>query len=136
VLDFSKGYPPRNTFWNWASFVGRTEDGRSFGLNLTADFNNALENAMWVNGRLVPLATALFRYQPTAVLDEWRLTTADGVIDLRFIPDGLREENITLGAFESRFQQPFGRFEGTVKLQGQTVHVTGSGVTEQHWATW
>jgi Protein of unknown function (DUF2804) len=55
---------------------------------------------------------------------------------LLFIPDGLREENITLGAFESRFQQPFGRFEGTLKLQGQTVRVTGLGVTEQHWATW
>jgi hypothetical protein len=136
VLDFSKGYPPRNTFWNWASFVGRTEDGRSFGLNLTADFNNALENAMWVNGKLIPLATALFRYQPAAVLNEWRLTTADGALELRFIPDGLREETITLGAFESRFQQPFGRFEGTLKLEGETVRVTGSGVTEQHWATW
>jgi Protein of unknown function (DUF2804) len=136
ALDFSKGYPPRNTFWNWASLVGRTEDGRSFGLNLTADFNNALENAVWVNGQLVPLATALFRYQPAAVLNEWRLTTADGAINLRFTPDGLREENITLGAFESRFQQPFGRFEGTLTLQGQTVRITGSGVTEQHWATW
>jgi len=136
VLDFSKGYPPRNTFWNWASLVGRTEDGRSFGLNLTADFNNALENAVWVDGQLVPLGTALFRYEPTVVLNEWRLSTADGVLDLRFFPEGLREEQIVLGAFESRFQQPFGRFEGTLRLNGQTVRVTGSGVTEQHWATW
>lgn len=136
VLDFSKGYPPRNTFWNWASLVGRTEDGRSFGLNLTADFNNALENAVWVDGQLTPLATALFRYQPSAVLEEWRLSTADGALELRFVPDGLRQEHLMLGAFESRFQQPFGRFEGTLKLNGQTVRVTGSGVVEQHWATW
>ncbi|HZH14646.1 MAG TPA: DUF2804 domain-containing protein [Archangium sp.] len=136
VLDFSKGYPPRNTFWNWASLVGRTEDGRSFGLNLTAEFNNALENAVWVDGQLVPLGTALFRYEPAAVLNEWKLSTADGVLDLRFFPEGLREDRIMLGAFESRFQQPFGRFEGTLRLNGQTVRVTGSGVTEQHWATW
>lgn len=136
VLDFSKGYPPRNTFWNWASFVGKTEDGRAFGLNLTADFNNALENAVWVDGQLTPLATALFRYRPGAVLEEWRLTTADGALELRFIPDGLREERIVLGVFESRFQQPFGRFEGTLRLNGQSVKVTGTGVVEQHWATW
>jgi hypothetical protein len=136
VLDFSKGYPPRNTFWNWASLVGRTEDGRSFGLNLTADFNNALENAVWVDGQLIPLGTALFRYEPAAVLNEWRLSTADGVLDLRFVPEDMREEHIMLGAFESRYQQPFGRFEGTLRLNGQSVRVTGSGVVEQHWATW
>jgi hypothetical protein len=136
VLDFSKGYPPRNVFWNWASLVGKTEDGRSFGLNLTADFNNALENAMWVDGELVPLATALFRYEPAAVRNEWRVATADGRVEVRFHPDGLREEHIQLGAFESRFQQPFGRFEGTLWLNGKAVRVTGSGVVEQHWTTW
>jgi hypothetical protein len=136
VLDFSKGYPPRNTFWNWASLVGKTEDGRSFGLNLTADFNNALENAVWVDGQLTPLAPSLFRYEPDAVLNPWRLSTADGALELRFMPDGLRQEHIMLGAFESRFQQPFGRFEGTLRLNGQTVKVSGSGVVEQHWATW
>lgn len=136
VLDFSKGYPPRNVFWNWASFVGTTEDGRTFGLNLTAEFNNALENVLWLDGQPVPLGTALFRYTPSDVRKEWRLSTADGVLDVRFLPDGLREENIALGVIESRFQQPFGRFEGTLQLQGRTVRVSGSGVVEQHWATW
>jgi hypothetical protein len=91
---------------------------------------------LWLDGQPVPLGTALFRYTPSDVRKEWRLSTADGVLDVRFLPDGLREENISLGVIESRFQQPFGRFEGTLQLQGRTVRVSGSGVVEQHWATW
>jgi hypothetical protein len=116
--------------------VGTTEDGHSFGLNLTADFNNSLENAVWVNGRRVVLGTALFRYESATPLKPWHLSTVEGVLDLWFVPEGLREDSINLGALESRFQQPFGRFEGTLRLDGRTMRVTGSGVTEQHWASW
>jgi hypothetical protein len=33
-IDFSKGYPPRHTFWNWASLNAKTENGVEFGINL------------------------------------------------------------------------------------------------------
>ena len=54
-IDFSKGYPPRHTFWNWASVNGVTETGTAFGVNLVGDFNNSIENALWVDGKVMQL---------------------------------------------------------------------------------
>jgi hypothetical protein len=34
ILDYTKGYPPRRTEWNWLSMVGKTESGKSLSVNL------------------------------------------------------------------------------------------------------
>lgn len=132
AVDFTLGYPPRSTLWNWASLDGRTDDGRRVGLNLVAHFNNGLENALWLDGELQPLAQACFDYDCRDLTRPWRVSTVDGVVDLRFTPDGQRAERLNALLLKSRFAQPFGRFEGRVGPD----RVSGFGVVEEHAALW
>lgn len=136
TLDFTLGYPPRRTDWNWASLDGVTDDGQRIGINLVAHFMNGHENALWLDGRLLPLAQAVFQYDPARLLQPWRIRSADGLLDVEFTPEGERRENISVGLLASHFTQPFGRFRGTLKTATGLRHIEGLGVVEQHRALW
>lgn len=134
-LDFSLGYPPRETRWHWASLDGVTEAGRPVALNLVAHFMNGLENALWSEDQLIALPQAVFEL-PAERRSPWRIATVDGALDLRFFPEGQRAESLRLGLFSSVFQQPFGRFEGHWQQQERRERLSGYGVVEQHYARW
>ena len=136
ALDFTLGYPPRETRWNWACLVGSTSDGRRFGLNAVAHFNQGLENAMWLDGALVPLGETRFRPGHERCRDTWQIETADGSLQIAFEPEGARTETIRLGLLASRFVQPFGRFTGRLQHRGSAVEIRGHGVVEDHFARW
>lgn len=136
ALDFTLGYPPRETRWNWACLVGTTADGRRFGLNAVAHFNQDLENAMWLDGALVPLGETRFHPGHDRQRDIWQIATADENLKIVFEPEGARSETIRLGVVASRFVQPFGRFHGTLQDGGAAVEIRGHGVVEDHFARW
>lgn len=136
TLDFTLGYPPRHTDWNWASLDGVTDDGQRIGVNLVAHFMNGQENALWLGDELRPLAQAVFQYDPARLLEPWRVRTADGVLDVEFVPEGQRREDISIGVLASRFTQPFGRFSGTLRTASGVKKIEGFGVVEQHHAVW
>jgi len=135
-IDFSKGYPPRTTFWNWASLNAVTDSGIEFGVNLVADFNNSIENALWVNGRVSQLSQAAFSYAQPINKNTTHVRTLDGIITMQFEPLGFRGENINALFMLSKFKQPFGKFTGTVLIDGQPHNFTGYGVVEEHFAKW
>ena len=135
-IDFSKGYPPRHTFWNWVSMNAVTESGIEFGVNLVGDFNNSIENALWVKGEVSQLSQATFSYGKPAEKSNWHVATLDGVLNMEFKPLGMRGEDINAFFMLSRFKQPFGVFTGTVRLDGQNNKFTGYGVVEEHFAKW
>ena len=142
VFDFSLGYPPRHAQWQWASLSGHTDDGRHIGINAVAQYFNGLENTLWLangqgNSRPTPLPQMLFDYNHHDVLQPWSIRSADGCLNICFIPEGLRQENINLGLLASQFQQPFGRFTGSyTEPDGQCHAIRGLGVVEQHRAVW
>lgn len=135
-IDFSKGYPPRQTFWNWASLSGVTENGTAFGVNLVGDFNNSIENALYINGSVSQLSQATFSYGKPIDKSVWNIKTLDGIIDMQFTPLGARGENINAFVMKSIFKQPFGVFTGTIRLNGQSQKFTAYGVVEEHFAKW
>ena len=135
-MDFTLGYPPRSTIWNWASLDGRTEDGERVAVNLVAHFMNGLENALWLGDELIPLAQALFDYDRAQPMQPWRIRTLDGCVDVVFTPQGQRAENLRAGLMASVFAQPWGRFEGTVLTARGLRRVNGYGVVEEHRALW
>lgn len=136
-IDFSLGYPPRDTRWNWASLSGVTADGAPVAINLVAHFMNGLENAVWLDGELHPVGQAVFEYEPRNTLAEWRVRTVDDAVDITFRPDGERSEDLRAGVLSSVFTQPFGAFEGTLRCAKRgSVAIHGYGVTEQHRAHW
>jgi hypothetical protein len=135
-IDFSKGYPPRHTFWNWASVNAVTESGVEFGINLVADFNNGIENALWIDGNVLQLSQATFSYSKPAEKSLWQIKTLDGIIHMEFKPLGMRGEDVNAILIMSRFKQPFGVFTGTVKIDGLDHSFIGYGVVEEHFAKW
>jgi hypothetical protein len=135
-VDFSLGYPPRETCWNWASLDGVTDDGQPVAINLVAHFLNGLENALWMGDEVIPLAQAVFRYTPENPLAPWQISTMDDRLSLMFVPEGQRQEHRDAGVVSSRFSQPFGRYSGHLETPsgGQAIH--GYGVVEAHQARW
>jgi hypothetical protein len=139
-MDYTNGYLARHTAWRWALGLGRLSDGTPIGLNLVEGFNdgdtNACENALWIGNRLVRLGSARFQFNPVAVMNEWRLTTEDGAVDLRFRPIHVHREERDYRVVRSHFVQPFGRFEGTVKVDGRSLPVQLAGVAEDQDILW
>ena len=140
TIDWSCGFMRRETAWNWACLAGVADNGVSVGLNLAAGVNETgmTENALWLDGRRVLLGPARFefdRYQPGA---DWRVTTDDGRVDLRFVPAGARREKLNAWVIASNFRQFVGTFQGTVADEnGKKIPVNGlRGLMEDHFARW
>lgn len=141
LLDIHKAHYPRHTFWNWATCAGRDAQGRVLALNLTRNVNEDdvryNENALWIDGRLTHLGPARFDVDKQRLMDPWRITTTDGAVDLTFLPQGERCEDIRLGVVRSSFHQPYGTFHGTVRIGDEEVVIEELfGVCEDHRATW
>jgi hypothetical protein len=139
-MDYTHGYLARHTSWRWAFAAGRLADGTPIGLNFAEGFNEGAgetENGFWIGDRLFPLARARFEYEPKELLDPWRITTADGAVDLRFKPIYAHREEKDLRLVVSHFAQPVGLFEGTVTVGGRTFTLSNvPGVTEEQDMLW
>lgn len=134
ALDASNGLLARETAWRWAS-----AHSPQLGFNLQQGYFGAQENALWLDGELIPLAAAEFAFDPRAPLAPWRLRTEDGLLELSFSPEGLRAEDRNLGIAASHYVQPIGRFDGFVRASAQAParavrHLLG--VTEDHRSRW
>ena len=141
ILDIHKAHYPRRTWWNWATFVGRDDAGRSIGLNLTRNVNRSddtyNENAVWIDGKLHVLGRAQFDFDARSPLDPWNVRTVDGDVDLVFRPLADRFEDTRLVLLRSSFHQPFGTFSGTIKTVLGTCRVHNAwGLCEDHHALW
>lgn len=136
AIDFTKGFPPRSTEWNWSSFIGHTESGSSIAVNLVDKFNGNIENVLWLDGERHILSNANF--SPGKPLDkaDWSITTVDGILTMSFAPKGVRSENLNAGLMKSIFTQPFGKYEGVLKINGRSEKFIAWGVAEDHMAVW
>ncbi len=135
--DFSAGYMRRETFWNWACLSGRTVHG-DIGLNVSCGVNETSfsENCVWLDGKLHPVGLCHFEYDWDRPLEPWRITSADGAIDLRFEAEGQHQEKMRLGLVASDFKQIFGVFRGRVRLNdGREIEIDGlRGFVEDQYA--
>ena len=139
VRDYTLGYLARQTFWNWASGGGMDKEGNRIGFNLVQGVNETgfTENAFWVNGRVVKTDVVDFRYDDLDLLKPWHIESNDCRVRLQFLPAGKRSANIHAGLIVSKFNQPFGRFEGTLRDGDQVCELQNvSGFTEEHYAKW
>ncbi|MGE5451380.1 MAG: DUF2804 domain-containing protein [Acidobacteriota bacterium] len=133
-LDSSNGLLARDTSWRWAC-----AHGRDMGFNLQAGYFGHAENALWLDGQLIPLGPAVFEFDPGQPLKPWRVHTTDGLLDLVFTPEGARQANRNLGIAASHYVQPVGTFRGVVRAAAHAPArpVEGLlGVTEDHRSRW
>lgn len=141
LLDVHKAHYPRHTWWRWATFAGRDDQGRLLAMNLTANVNRedhaVNENVFWIDGTMQRLSPARFNLDRRDPMAPWRLSTAEGEVDLVFTPEGRRRENVRLLFARSVFQQPWGRFRGRIRTGDDTYEIPDLfGICEDHDALW
>lgn len=137
--DWTAGFMRRETFWNWACFAGADSRGRMIGLNLAAGVNETgvTENGIWVDNKFQKLDLAIFEFDRQKPENEWQVSTSDGLVNLRFQPEGRRQEKINAVLIASNFKQMFGKFYGTIKCGRDLVQLAGvPGFVEDHYARW
>ena len=133
-VDYSNGLLARQTDWRWAS-----AHSLGLGFNLQAGYFGANENALWLDGHLVPLGAASFAFDAGAPLAPWQVATDDGLLELVFTPEGARSADKNLLVAASRYVQPIGTFNGWVRAAPGAPKMTVSGlpgVTEDHHSRW
>lgn len=134
AVDASNGLLARETAWRWAS-AHRAD----IGFNLQQGYFGAQENALWLDGLLMPLGPAQFDFDAAQPLSPWHIRTEDGLLDLVFTPEGARRDDRDLLIAASRYVQPVGTFAGTVRAASGAPlrEVAGLlGVTEDHFSRW
>ncbi|BAK45781.1 DUF2804 domain-containing protein [Eggerthella sp. YY7918] len=141
LLDWGRGVWTRDNTWYWAVAQGwqgpSDEEGRGtvrFGLNLGYGFGDtsaASENMLFVDGVAHKLHRVDFGIpekpdaaQATKTVDRyelmqpWHMTDDEGRLDLTFTPILDRVDWMDYKVIRSDQHQVFGRFDGTVTLDG------------------
>lgn len=130
-FDYSNGLLGRRTAWRWIS--GHT---RGLGFNLQSGYFGDAENALWLDGELIPLGAVASAIDAGGA---WTMATGDGLLDLRFTPEGTRRDDKRLLLADSRLTQHVGRFDGWVKAGPGAPARSVSGLTglaEDYSARW
>ncbi len=136
VSDWTRSLAARETRWKWCALSAQAGTSR-LGLNLSAEVYDedgaSQENARYQDGRVVPLARAIFEVPERPALDAWRVRTVDNEVDLVFTPLGARQQHLNAGLLRSDFVQPYGTFVGRI---GNQQIADAFGVVEDHHAVW
>lgn len=140
VLDWTNGFYPRKTFWNWACGAGRTEKNDMIGFNFSRGVYRygRLENVIWMNGRPFQTGPVVFEYNSRSPMVPWKIHDPNGTFSMIFRPEGIRSADENFGLVQSRFIQPCGTYEGWIKTGSgeKTPFKNITGVAEEHFAKW
>lgn len=137
AFDYTNGLLARRTVWRWALALGRAADGRRIALNLVEGFVGEAECGLWIDDTLIPVGEGRFELDPADPSRPWRIRTACGAVDLRFVAGAVHAQTEDLVLVRSRFLQPAGRFTGTLRVGGEELgDLDLLGVAEDQDVTW
>jgi len=127
VIDDHKGYYPFPTRYDWVTAFGHTKTGQHIGFNLTD--NQVLfpktynENGLWFNNELHPLPPIKVK-RPSGYQKDWYIKDEYDMVDLVFTPVVHTEVDINALVFKSKYQGPYGFFEGFIRSKnGEKVAI-------------
>jgi hypothetical protein len=125
VIDDTAGYHARRTAWRWSAGVGIAESGARVAWNLVDgvhDGAEASERTVWIDGtphHVGPLPFA---------------ADLSGVGNLRCEAVAVRARRERMLVLSSDYEQPFGRFTGSLPVAGNLREAWG--VLERHDVRW
>ncbi len=124
VLDWGRGVWTYHNTWYWGSASGLAE-GADFGFNIGYGFGDtsaATENMLFYRGRAHKLSQVNFgipmKDGREDYMKPWRFTSDDGRFEMGFVPVIDRASCTDVKLIKSDQHQVFGRFSGTVVLDG------------------
>jgi hypothetical protein len=127
VQDFGRGVWPYRSFWNWGVATG-VQDGRRIGVNVGGKWTTGTgvnENGLCIDGRLYKIMEDVrWDYDPSDWMRPWRVRAEhSGMIDLTLHPLIAQPSRISLGVLRTGGVCCFGRWQGTIRFDGQVVQV-------------
>lgn len=128
-MDDHKGYYPMTMRWDWLTAGSRTPDGQLVGINLThnqsIDEARYNENCAWVGGALHLLPPVRFSRETRGTQETWRVTDAEGRIDIRFDVEMPSRVDINALVIASKYSGPYGNLSGFVTTEDGRLEVDG-----------
>ncbi|HOO55543.1 MAG TPA: DUF2804 domain-containing protein [bacterium] len=116
LVDVHKAYYPHHFWWKWANFAGFDSSGKIIGANLTDNLikDQAAWNecAVWYDGKLSLLGPITFDFDPAETTRPWHIRDSEGRVELDFVPEKEKIEELNLGLFRTHYRQPLGCFNG------------------------
>ncbi len=127
VQDFGRGVWPYRSFWNWGVATG-VHDGVRIAVNVGARWTTGTgvnENGILVGGRLHKVMEDLrWEYDPADWMRPWRVRAERSrTLDLTLDPIVTHRVRTSLGVLATGGVCCFGRWRGTVRVDGQEVRV-------------
>ena len=127
VQDFGRGMWPYRSFWNWGVASGE-QDGMLIGVNFGAKWTTGTgvnENGLCINGRLYKIMEDLvWRYDANKWMEPWHVRAPhSGMVDLTLSPIVAHRPLTNLGVIRSGGVCAFGRWQGTIRFEDQTVQI-------------
>lgn len=116
VLDEHRTILPYRTNWLWGTFAGMTPDG-VIGANFAERPivpGTDEESALWTPGACEPLADITFKQETSDPLSPWKITSADGRLDVTFTPEDRKGVKHQLVVASIDYWQLVGTYTGTV----------------------
>lgn len=128
-MDDHKGYYPVQMRWDWLTAGARTPHGELVGINLThnqsIDERRYNENCAWVGGELHLLPPVRFARETRESRETWRITDAEGGIDVRFDVEMPSRVDINALVIASKYSGPYGNLSGFVTTEDGRLAVDG-----------
>ncbi|MCU9612883.1 DUF2804 domain-containing protein [Caldibacillus lycopersici] len=116
VLDEHRTFLPYRTTWLWGTFAVLTQEGI-----IGANFANRPvvpetdeESCLWTPGACEPLANITFTQISEDPLSPWRITSADGRLDVTFTPEDRKGVKHQLVVASIDYWQLVGTYTGNV----------------------
>jgi hypothetical protein len=129
VQDWGRGMWPYRSFWNWGVATGWAGDhllGVNFGAKWTTG-TGANENGILCDGRLHKIMEDVrWEYDPVEWRKPWRVVAPhSGALDLVLEPVVAHTPRLNLGVLETGGVCAFGRWRGTVRVEGRALAIEG-----------
>jgi hypothetical protein len=129
VQDWGRGIWPYRSFWNWGVATGYVGDDL-LGVNVGAKWTTGTgsnENGILCNGRLHKIMEDLrWEYDPREWRKPWRVVAEhSGALDLVLEPVAAHTPRLDLGVLATGGVCAFGRWRGSVRVEGRRIAVDG-----------
>ena len=130
VLDWGRGVWTYKNTWYWSS-LNSMVDGRRIGFNLGYGFGNtskATENMLFLDGKAYKIDEVTFHIPKNSkgkdnYLDEWRISSNDNSVNLKFTPILNRKDYTNALIIKSDQNQVFGKFSGTLVINNEIIQI-------------
>lgn len=130
VKRWSRGVWPYVNLWYWGYLEGKI-DNKSIRINLgegISDTSSASENIIFFDNKEYKIFNVIFRSKKDEndndlLMDEWKVISDDGVINLTFMPSFSINKSNNFVVASRRNNKVYGKFSGVISLENQKFQI-------------